>query len=129
MAIKKLPKKAVNRVQVYLSDDEKREFDDLKNRMSIDVDNKVFRIMLAFILESNTLKKEFLKYTYNYLNFEEIVRAKNMELTDSIEATPRDKLNSEVDKVIGVLEENGMLNPKKNHYSSFSVYVVTYKDI
>lgn len=113
MAIKKLPKKAVNRVQVYLSDDEKREFDDLKNRMSIDVDNKVFRIMLAFILESNTLKKEFLKYTYNYLNFEEIVRAKNMELTDSIEATPRDKLNSEVDKVIGVLEENGMLNQKK----------------
>ena len=115
MAIKKLPKKVVNRIQVYLSNDEKREFDDLKNRMSINVDNKVFRIMLAFILESNTLKKEFLKYTYNYLNFEEIVRAKNMELTDNIEDTPRDKLNSEVDTVIGVLEENGMLNPKKNH--------------
>ena len=112
MILKKLPKQAKNRLQVYLTNDELDCVIDLKKQFGINTTGKMLRFMICYVIESNDKSNDFKRFINQYIELTEKVREKNV--TDTVlNAYPRVK--NEMANAIEILEGNELIGDKKNH--------------
>lgn len=113
---RKLEKGSPKKMNIYYSENENNYFNWLKLRIGQKKSNKAQRILINFLIDREDIAVEFIKYAYEYLELDELVRVKNEKIDD--EETERYKkifyqqYKATCESSLDILIQNGILNIK-----------------
>lgn len=112
MTNRKLEKGVSNKINAYLTDEELKYLEFLKETIGIKSTSSFIRIMTNFFLQDEENEKKFIDYSKSYLKLEDIVRV------SSDEEVIKKRFGSHVGEAVKVLKNNGLLDSfdeKKKH--------------